>query len=645
MERGESAGSFFDRTAVAYTTARYGRRARPFHKAFFGTRLRFAAEAIEGLPEGSRVVDVGCGPAPLSRALRNRGIEVVGVDFAPGMLRVARNAGASPIQGDASALPLRDDCADAVLLLGVTTYVADPSAMIREAARVLRPGGLLVVTATNRNAPDTRMRDLARRLFGGRGGSEQSLLAGVEVHTHSPAEFQRVLTGAGFSSVTRRGHNYTVLPFGRLLEGPSLALSRAAEAAHLPSGLASDTVFVARLPGPAPRRSPPKRRGVPVVRAIARLNVGGPAMHVALLNQGMDTRGYRSTLLAGRCEPGEADMADFARDRGVEPVDVKALGRSVSPMDDLRSFGRFLSVLRRTRPRVLHTHTAKAGALGRVAGWLAGVPVRIHTFHGHVFHGYFGEFGSKMVVRVERLLARLSHRILAVSDEVRDDIVKTYDVAPAGKVDVVPLGLDLAPFARAAEGEGRGTLRKELGLRDDDLLVGLVGRMVPIKDHKYFLHAGAELCRMRPDVHLVLVGSGPLEEDLRKRWKRIGIEGRCHFLGWRRDTATIAADLDLVALTSLNEGTPVALIEASAAGLPVVSRDVGGVASALRGVEHATLVPQDAEPPEFSNQVSRALNTARKRERKPDREVLERFSVERLCDDVDRIYREELAKA
>jgi glycosyltransferase involved in cell wall biosynthesis len=380
-----------------------------------------------------------------------------------------------------------------------------------------------------------------------------------------------------------------------------------------------------------------------VVRAIARLNVGGPAMHVALLSAGLDARGFRTTLVTGRVEPGEADMTDFALDRGVRPVVVRALGRSVSPLADLRSLGEMLSLLRRSRPVVVHTHTAKAGALGRLAGALSGVPIRIHTFHGHVFHGYFGRAGSLAVLLTERLLGFLTHRVLAVSDEVARDLGEVYGVVPPGKVEVVPLGLDLAPFARGGDGEGRGEFRREIGAAEGDLLVGIVGRLVPVKDHAFFLDAGADLLREIPQALLVIVGSGPLEADLRARARTLGIEPRCRFLGWRRDTPRIYADLDCVALTSANEGTPVALIEAAAAGVPVVARAVGGVASALAGVEEATLVPAAAPPAGFAASLAAALRSVRG-PRRSNATVVRRFSAERLCDDVERVYREELAR-
>ena len=282
------AAAFFDRTAPGYAAARYGPRARPFHRAFFGTRLRLAAEALMQLPAGSRVVDVGCGPSPLAPGLRARGISVVGVDLAPGMLRAARAAGALPVLGSAAALPLADGSADAMVLLGVTTYAPDPGPLLREARRVLRPGGILVVTATNAWSPDTLVRGWLRGAAARmRRGGDRVLTSGVPVHAHGTADFEAAIRTAGLEPVGRRGHNFTFFPLGLLLETPSVILSRAAEAARLPPGLASDTVYTARRPGP--RRAPPPPpppRPAPGPPPPARPRGGGPGRRPPPLTPG-----------------------------------------------------------------------------------------------------------------------------------------------------------------------------------------------------------------------------------------------------------------------------------------------------------------------------------------------------------------------
>lgn len=324
-----------------------------------------------------------------------------------------------------------------------------------------------------------------------------------------------------------------------------------------------------------------------MLRVIARLNVGGPALHTVLATSGLRPE-VETTLAVGRVAPGEAEATDLLDRFGVTPVRVPGLGRSLSPADDLRAFASLLALMRRTRPHVVHTHTAKAGALGRAAARVAGVPRVVHTFHGHVFDGYFGRAGSRAAVLVERLLARITDRVVAVSDEVGRDLAETYRVAPRRRVSVVPVGVPLAEFL--ACDALRGVLRAELCVAAATPLVAFVGRLVPVKEPEVALDAWRLVRAEIPDAHLVVVGDGDLAPALRAR----GDEGVL-FLGWRRDLARVWADADLALLTSRNEGTPVALVEAAAAGVPAVATRVGGVPSVVEdGVTGLLVPPGDA---------------------------------------------------
>jgi glycosyltransferase involved in cell wall biosynthesis len=235
---------------------------------------------------------------------------------------------------------------------------------------------------------------------------------------------------------------------------------------------------------------PPRPRTV--LRVIARLNVGGPARHVVLMSRGLDPARWRTVLVTGRTDETEADMMDLAVDAGLDLEVIDDLGRRLHPLRDLRALLALLRAVRRHRPDVVCTHTAKAGALGRLAAFVHRVPARVHTFHGHVFHGYFGRLGSRAVVWAERLLARLAHRILAVSEEVAHDLVEVHRIAPAPRVEVLRLGLDLSEFL---EGRPRGAFRRELGVPPDAPLLVAVGRLVPVKDHALLLEAAAILAR------------------------------------------------------------------------------------------------------------------------------------------------------
>jgi len=310
------------------------------------------------------------------------------------------------------------------------------------------------------------------------------------------------------------------------------------------------------------------------LRIIARLNIGGPAIHTILLTAGLNDQRFESTLVTGVEGRYEGNMLDLAAAKGVKPIIIPQLRRNVDPIGGLVTLFKLYRLMRRQKPHIVHTHTATAGLLGRLAARLAGVPVIVHTFHGHVLRGYFGPILSEGLVWMERFLARLSDRIVTVSEGQRRELAG-YGVAPLEKITVVPLGFELESLL-ACESH-RGELRRELGLADDNKLVGIVARLVPIKNHRLFLQAAQVVAEAVPQARFLVVGDGELREELEAYACDLGLDGKILFTGWRRDLARLYADLDVVALTSINEGTPVSLIEALAAGVPVVATAVGGV--------------------------------------------------------------------
>lgn len=384
-----------------------------------------------------------------------------------------------------------------------------------------------------------------------------------------------------------------------------------------------------------------KRRKI--LRIIDRLNVGGPAIHAVLTTRGLDDETWQTVLVTGEIEPGEANMSYLLDQYGVERVLVPSLGRELRPLRDLSTAWRLWRVMRRERPDVVHTHKAKAGAIGRVCAILAGVPVRVHTYHGHVFHGYFGPWKTRAFVTIERLLARRTSRLLALSDGLVDELAGRYRIAPAERFSVVPLGLDLAPFA-AVEGH-RGALRARLGVADDVRLIGIVGRMVPVKDHATFVAAAAILAARRTDVQFVFIGGGELEAEVRRALDERGLSARAHLLGWSKQLERIYADLDVLALSSLNEGTPVALIEAMAAGVPVAATAVGGVPDLLDGGTRGELAPA-RDPAALAGAIERALSVAaRERAGRIRADAIARYGASRLCADLAALYGTLLSEA
>jgi glycosyltransferase involved in cell wall biosynthesis len=380
---------------------------------------------------------------------------------------------------------------------------------------------------------------------------------------------------------------------------------------------------------------------VRVLRLFSRLNIGGPSLHVILLSEGLASRGYETRLVVGEESPREGNFLDLAAEKGVRVEKMAALGREIRPAADLAVVWRLVRLMRAFRPDVVHTHTAKAGFVGRVAARLAGVPVVVHTFHGHVLHGYFGPAKTALFRFLERGAARMSDALVAVSEGVKRDLV-VHGVAPAERIRVIPLGLELAPLAGALP---RGGLRGEAGFADAAPLVGLVGRLVPIKDVPTFLAAAARVAERRRDVRFAVVGDGEERASVEAERDRLGLGGTVALLGWKRDMREVFGDLDLVVNCSRNEGTPVALIEALAAGRPVVATRVGGTPDLLAGGAHGHLVPP-GDPEALAAAILDVLDRpeeARARTQAGQRHALAAHSSERLVADIDALYRELLA--
>jgi glycosyltransferase involved in cell wall biosynthesis len=372
-----------------------------------------------------------------------------------------------------------------------------------------------------------------------------------------------------------------------------------------------------------------------VVRVIARLNIGGPAIHATLLTARLDPARFHTTLVTGSEDASEGNyLALHGREAAVELI--PDLGREIRPLRDLRTLAALMRVIRRVRPHIVHTHTAKAGAVGRLAAALCGVPVVVHTFHGHVLRGYFSPAKTAVYRNIERGLARRTDRLLTVTDLVRDELLALGVGRPEQYI-TVPLGFDLAPLVHAAG--RRGELRAELGVGAAPL-VGIVARLVPIKAHEIFLDAAARIRAAVPDARFLIVGDGECRQALEARVDALGLREAVRFLGWRADLDRLYADLDVVVLTSRNEGSPVALIEAMAAGVPVVSTAVGGVPDVVAHGTSGLLAPVDDAAAVAEHTVTLLRDRARAltmggagRSR-----VVATYSADRLVADIERLY-------
>lgn len=320
---------------------------------------------------------------------------------------------------------------------------------------------------------------------------------------------------------------------------------------------------------------------IKITRIIARLNIGGPAVNANILSSYLDRNLFETKVVYGSLAEGEGDLAHLMRTSGVDMELVPELGREISVFDDLKAFFKILAILRRERPDIVHTHTAKAGTLGRMAAIVSGVKVKIHTFHGNVFRHYFGAFKTALFIFIERTLGLFTTRIIAVSKRQKLELIRDFKIVPHDKCDVIPLGIDISGL-RETGNKADKALKDELG-DGDSLVAGIIGRLVPIKNHKMFLMAADEVRRRRPDLRAryVIIGDGELRKELECLATTLGISGIVHFTGWRQDLGNIYQSLDIVALTSLNEGTPLALIEALAMGRAIIAAEVGGVSDII----------------------------------------------------------------
>jgi Glycosyltransferase len=375
-----------------------------------------------------------------------------------------------------------------------------------------------------------------------------------------------------------------------------------------------------------------------VLRVITRMNVGGPATHVILADRGLAARGWETLLIHGTVEPDEREV-DLS-EAGVPLCRVPALARPIRPASDAQAFAAIAREIRRFRPDIVHTHLSKAGLLGRFASMATSRAARVHTFHGTVFGGYFGERSSAAIVRAERFLGARSARVIALSDRQRAELTE-FRIAPVDRIRIVPLGLDLGRFRVGSRADARAAL----GVEPGDIVVLAVGRIVPIKRLDRLIRAFASVYAVRQEVRLYLVGDGSERPCLEAMVRDLGIEAVVRFVGWSTQTPVWYAASDIVALSSDREGTPLALIEAACAGRPVVAVAVGGVADVVADGVTGFVVPPSDEAA-FADALGRLVadSDLRRRFGEAAPEHAAGYDSARLVDDLDRLYREVLSE-
>ncbi|HVG11516.1 MAG TPA: glycosyltransferase [Flavisolibacter sp.] len=385
-----------------------------------------------------------------------------------------------------------------------------------------------------------------------------------------------------------------------------------------------------------------------IIRILNRLAVGGPVLNAAYLTKYLAPE-FETLLVVGEKEDHEQSAAYLTDALGIECVTIAGMGRSISPASDFGAYLKLRKLIREYKPDIVHTHAAKPGAIGRLAASAERVPVILHTFHGHVFHSYFSTSKTKFIIGTERLLARRTDAIVTISEQQRKELAEDFRIAPPGKFRVIPLGFDLDKFTTGRE-EKRSRFRREFGITDDEIAIGIVGRLVPVKNHELFLEALRHvLDKSTRKVKAFIIGDGETRARLEARAKELRISfnavpapaDQLVFTSWRSDVDVVYAALDIVALTSVNEGTPVSLIEAQASNKPIVSTRVGGIADIV--AEGKTgLLADVKDTATFCGHLLQLVEDNSLRQRlgqNSSQHVLERFSYQRLMNDTSSLYR------
>ncbi|MDG1333075.1 MAG: glycosyltransferase [Crocinitomicaceae bacterium] len=382
---------------------------------------------------------------------------------------------------------------------------------------------------------------------------------------------------------------------------------------------------------------------IKILRIINRFNIGGPTYNATFLTAFLGDD-YETMLVGGLPEEGESDSLFILKKYGVIPVLIDEMVREPNLKSDRAAYKKLKEIIREFKPDIVHTHASKAGALGRKAASSCKVPVIVHTFHGHVFHSYFGNLKTTLFKGIERNLARKSTGIIAISEIQKKELTEVHKICPSDKVKVVPLGFDLLPFHEKRSTQ-RDAVREKYGLKNDDIAIGIIGRIATIKDHPFFLDVIEKvLKRTTKSLKIFIVGDGPDRGEIESRVNEINNAHQkvIKMTSWIKDIGTFNAGMDIICLTSKNEGTPVSLIEAQAANIPVVTTDVGGVRDIIDVDKSGYVIPK-GNLELYSEKLLELCEDEKRREKMSQNGwnyVQEKFHYTTLVKNMDRYYRE-----
>ncbi|HBF89248.1 MAG TPA: hypothetical protein DDX39_11465 [Bacteroidales bacterium] len=389
-----------------------------------------------------------------------------------------------------------------------------------------------------------------------------------------------------------------------------------------------------------------------VLRIINRFNLGGPTYNAAYLTKYL-APDYKTLLIGGMKDETEDSSEFIVENLGIRPIIIPEMRREINPRNDIIAYQKLKHIIKRFKPDIVHTHASKAGTLGRLAAYNSGVPVILHTFHGHVFHSYFASYKSKAFKSIEQGLARRSTKIIAISDIQKYELSEIYHIAPAEKIEVIPLGFDLDRFQIDVQIK-RVAFRKKYKIEDNEIAVGIIGRLVPIKNHQLFLEAIKNV-KEKTDkkIRAFIVGDGESRAFIEQKASDLGLDFSTNgkiasltFTSWIKEVDEVYAGLDIVALTSLNEGTPVSLIEAQASNKPIVTTNTGGIENIVQPGKTA-LLADNGDVQDFSEKLLRLVNDDAFRLEMSNRGwdfVKDKFHYSRLAEDMKNLYNRLLSR-
>jgi len=386
-----------------------------------------------------------------------------------------------------------------------------------------------------------------------------------------------------------------------------------------------------------------------ILRIINRFNLGGPTYNAAYLTKYLE-KDYETILIGGQHEESEKSSLHILDDLGLKPIIIPEMQRSLNPYKDQIALRKIIKIIKEFKPDIVHTHAAKAGALGRRAAYKMGVKQIYHTFHGHVFHSYFGNLKTKVFKEIEKNLAKKSTKIIAISEIQKKELSEIHRICPAEKIEVIPLGFDLTRFNMDKDSK-RKKFRKKWNLKENEIAIGIIGRLVPIKNHSFFIDSIKEIIKKSNfPIRAFIVGDGEEKHNLINYVRNINLDysldtspATFHFTSWIKEIDEVNSGMDIICLTSLNEGTPVSLIEAQANGKPIVSTKTGGIKNIV--LENKTaLLSENNDLNSFSQNLLSLVNNSEKRQlfSKYGLEKSEEFHYSKLINNIKNLYEKSL---